>query len=244
MSIGDDSALCRTSDGYRCERHIRRLAGGERDGVGIRFVVGCGLAGVRTDSRGSGPLVAGRSLKFKMQDSKCKIEFQMEHRLGARFHDAQRFGPAHFCVPFLSWPRVASIPPSRSHGSGHATCGSVVVESGQDVRDRSFRYACKVARFTLGVTRTGTRPITDQLLKSATSVGANLEEAQAASSRREFVRYVDIALREARESAYWLRICVSLEVEPTAEVQRLRDEGDQIARILGAIVVKTKARGL
>ena len=120
----------------------------------------------------------------------------------------------------------------------------MVVESGQDIRDRSFRYACEVARFALGVTRTGTRPVTDQLLKSATSVGANLEEAKAASSRREFVRYVDIALREARESAYWLRICVSLEIEPKAEVEHLRNEADQIARVLGAIVVKTKARGL
>jgi len=120
----------------------------------------------------------------------------------------------------------------------------VVVESGQDIRERSFRYACEVARFALGVTRTGTRPVTDQLLKSATSVGANLEEAKAASSRREFVRYIDIALREARESCYWLRICVALELEPKAEVERLRNEGDQIARILGAIVVKTKARGV
>jgi len=118
----------------------------------------------------------------------------------------------------------------------------VVVESGQDIRDRSFRYACEVARFALGVNRAGTRQVTDQLLKSATSVGANLEEAKAASSRREFVRYADIALREARESGYWLRICVALELEPKAEVERLRNEGDLIARILGAIVVKTRAR--
>ena len=94
------------------------------------------------------------------------------------------------------------------------------------------------------MTRTGTRPVTDHLLRSATSVGANLEEGKAASSRRKFVRYVDIALREARESAYWLRICVSLEIEPKAEVERLRNEGDQIARVLGAIVVRTKARGV
>jgi len=119
----------------------------------------------------------------------------------------------------------------------------VVVESGQDIRDRSFRCACEVAG-SRSVCRTGTRPVTDHLLRSATSVGANLEEGKAASSRRKFVRYVDIALREARESAYWLRICVSLEIEPKAEVERLRNEGDQIARVLGAIVVRTKARGV
>ena len=124
------------------------------------------------------------------------------------------------------------------------SCGDVVVESGQDIRDRSFRYACDVAKLALSLTRPGTRPITDQLLKSGTSVGANLDQAKAASSRREFVRYVDIALREARESAYWLRICVALELEPKAEIERLRSEGQQIARILGAIVVNTRSRGV
>lgn len=120
----------------------------------------------------------------------------------------------------------------------------MAAQAGQDIRDRSFRYGCDIATFALGVTRAGTRPITDQLLRSGTSVGANLEEAKAASSPREFVRYLDIALREVRESCYWLRICAALELEPKAEVERLRDEGDQIGRILGAIVVKTKTRGV
>ena len=45
------------------------------------------------------------------------------------------------------------------------------------------------------------------------AVGANLEEAKAGSSKREFIRYVEISLREAREAAYWLRILVALELE-------------------------------
>ena len=83
------------------------------------------------------------------------------------------------------------------------------------------------------------RNLIDQLLKSATEVGAHLEEAKAASSKREFVRYVEIALREAREASYWLRICAALELAPSAD---LGGEADQIARILGSIVVRTKLR--
>ena len=73
-------------------------------------------------------------------------------------------------------------------------------------------------------------------------VGANLEEAKAASSKREFVRYVEISLHEAREASYWLRSFVALEVVPSSDVNDLSGEADQIARILGSIVVRTKLR--
>ena len=79
-------------------------------------------------------------------------------------------------------------------------------------------------------------------MKSATEVGANLEEAKAASSKREFVRDVEIALREAREASYWLRIFGALELAPAVEVNDLEGEADQIARILGWIFVRTKQR--
>ena len=88
--------------------------------------------------------------------------------------------------------------------------------------------------------RPGVRCLVDQLLKSGTAVGANLEEAKAGSSRRDFVRYVEIALREARETVYWLRIYTALHLGSAEEVESLRGEGEQIARILGAIVVSAK----
>lgn len=83
--------------------------------------------------------------------------------------------------------------------------------------------------------------ILDQLLRSSTSVGANLEEAKAASSKREFIRMCEIALREARESLYWLRICLELELLPPSAAA-LKDEADQIARIIATVVIKTKRR--
>jgi len=114
----------------------------------------------------------------------------------------------------------------------------------QDIRDRTFKFACAVATLVLSLDEYRLRSIVDQLLRSATSVGANLEEAKAASSRKDFLRYVQISLRESREAIYWLRICAELKFGPEAELRELSGEGDQIARILGAIVVSTKRRML
>ena len=114
-------------------------------------------------------------------------------------------------------------------------------DSARDIRDRAFSLACRVARLALSLTPTpGIRCIVDQLLKAGTGVGANLEEAKAASSRRESVRYLEIALREARESLYWLRICAALKLGSAEQLQDLQGEADQIVRILTAIVVNTK----
>jgi four helix bundle protein len=114
-------------------------------------------------------------------------------------------------------------------------------DSSQDIRDRAFRYACRIGKLAPIVTSyRGLRPLADQLLKSGTEVGANLEEAKAASSKREFIRYVEIALREARESVYWLRLCVALQIGPVDEIEVLRHEGVQISRVLATIVLRAK----
>ena len=116
-------------------------------------------------------------------------------------------------------------------------------QNAQDIRDRSFAFGCAVARLALSLAPVvGVRVIIDQLLKAGTAVGANLEEAKAGSSRREFVRCVEISLREARESLCWLRICEALELGPLKQVRELRGEDDQLVRILTAIVVNTKRR--
>ena len=114
-------------------------------------------------------------------------------------------------------------------------------DSGQEIRDRTFRYACDVGRFTFSLTQhSGWRCIIQQLLRSGTSVGANLEEAKAASSWREFIRFVEIALREARESVFWLRLCAALRPATASQLAALQDEGEQIARVLAAIVITAK----
>jgi four helix bundle protein len=116
-------------------------------------------------------------------------------------------------------------------------------DKSQDIRDRTFRFGCDVTRLALSIEpRPGLRRLVDQLVSAGTSIGANLEEAKAGSSKREFIRYLEIALRESRETKYWLRIFIELELCPPRDAEPLRDEADQIARILGAIVVSSKRR--
>jgi four helix bundle protein len=113
----------------------------------------------------------------------------------------------------------------------------------QDIRDRTFRFGCGVARYSLGLApRPGVRTVIDQLLRSGTGIGANLEEAKAASSKKEFIRFTEISLREARESHYWIRICLALGLGETTVLDGLLAENDEIIRILVAIVVSAKRR--
>jgi four helix bundle protein len=116
-------------------------------------------------------------------------------------------------------------------------------DTAKDIRDRAFAFGCKVARLALSLTpRPGVRALVDQLLRAGTAVGANLEEAKAASTKREFLRDVEISLREAREAWYWLRIYRELQLGDPSTVHELVNEADSIIRILTAIVISTKRR--
>jgi four helix bundle protein len=77
-----------------------------------------------------------------------------------------------------------------------------------------------------------------QLAKAATSVGANVEEADGAESRRDFIHKLSIARKEARETRYWLRI-VRASV-PHEEWVLLQGESEEIARIISAIIGSAK----
>ena len=113
----------------------------------------------------------------------------------------------------------------------------------KDIRERAFAFGCRVARLALSLApRPGVRGLVHQLLRSGTSVGANLEEAKAASTKREFLRGVEISLREAREAWYWLRIYKELQLGDPGTVLELVNEADSIVRILTSIVISTKRR--
>jgi four helix bundle protein len=77
-------------------------------------------------------------------------------------------------------------------------------------------------------------------LKAGTSVGANIEEAQAGQSKADFISKTAIALKEARETHYWLRLLVASQVSPEARISGLRTEAEELMRIIGAIVVSAK----
>ena len=81
-----------------------------------------------------------------------------------------------------------------------------------------------------------------QLLRSATSVGANLVEADAAETRKDFVHKCRLALKEARESGYWLRLLLLAEIVESHRLASLLSETEQLISILVRIIVNTKDR--
>jgi four helix bundle protein len=115
------------------------------------------------------------------------------------------------------------------------------LSDGREIRERTFRFACDVlALHDVLVTRgTSARDIGRQLARSATSVGANLEEADAGQSRPDFISKCTIALKEARESHYWLRI-LRATGKVAAAADPLIHEADRIVAVLTSIVKKAK----
>ena len=111
-----------------------------------------------------------------------------------------------------------------------------------DLQERLFQFSISTIYFLrLLPNDPEYKVIRYQLIKSATSTGANYEEAQAGSSRADFNNKVRISLREMRESNYWLRILNTLQNE-NKQLIKLLVESQELKLILGKIVNKTTAK--
>ena len=112
----------------------------------------------------------------------------------------------------------------------------------KDIRERTFEFALRIIKLCdeLNQKPGVCREMSRQLLKAGASVGANTEEAQAAQSKPDFISKNSIALKEARETHYWLRLLIAANVMPEKRLTELRDEAEELKRILGSIVVSAK----
>lgn len=108
-----------------------------------------------------------------------------------------------------------------------------------DLLERTFNFGVRCLKLLRSLPNTSEYQIIKfQLGKSATSVGANYEEAQAGSSKADFKNKVRISLKEARESNYWLRVLKALEENPNSELDFLVNESKEIKNILASILKK------
>ena len=109
-----------------------------------------------------------------------------------------------------------------------------------DLLKRTFNFGISCLKFLRKLeSNPENNLIRFQLGKSCTSVGANYEESQAGSSKADFINKVKIALREARETNYWLRILKELNDNNDESLESLIKESQELKNILGAIVVKS-----
>ena len=112
-----------------------------------------------------------------------------------------------------------------------------------DLEKRLFEFAIRTIKFMRTLPNsTEYKVIKYQLAKSSTSSGANYEEAQAGSSKADFSNKTRIALREMRESNYWLRIINRILENKENELLFLIKESNELKKILGSIVQKTRSK--
>jgi four helix bundle protein len=82
--------------------------------------------------------------------------------------------------------------------------------------------------------------ISDQLLRSATSIGANIIEAQAGSSKKDFIKFFEIALKSSNETKYWLGLLRDATKAKPTEIDDLLREASEVSKMLGASVLTLK----
>lgn len=87
---------------------------------------------------------------------------------------------------------------------------------------------------------TSNKPISTQLIRSVTSIGANYEEACEAESAKDFVHKIKISKKEAKETLYWLRIVANTNNGLASEIALLTQETDEFVKIFSSIVSKFK----
>lgn len=118
-----------------------------------------------------------------------------------------------------------------------------------DLRERTGKFAVNIIKLvrifpkdTIGLI------MGKQVLRAGTSIGANLEEADAASSRRDFFHKISISRKEAQETYYWLSVAAKAQIFNNREnalfLSELLQEASELARILSSIASKERGQGI
>lgn len=108
---------------------------------------------------------------------------------------------------------------------------------------KSYAFAVKVVKFCFDMQSKNREYILSrQLLKSGTSIGANVEEAQGSISKAEFIAKIQIALKEAKESKYWLRLIIDTGIYDSPEKESLLSDCAELIILLTSILKTAKTK--
>ncbi len=113
----------------------------------------------------------------------------------------------------------------------------------KDIRKRSFSYTLRAVKLYQHLQKQGDGAgwiLGKQYLRAASSIGANIEEAQAGESRADFVHKLGIARKEARESVYWLRVLAESNLVPRRRIQLLTRETEELLNVITSIILQTR----
>ena len=112
---------------------------------------------------------------------------------------------------------------------------------GDELSDRFLEFAARVIRLVMALPKNPVaRHFGGQLLRCGTGVGSNYEEARGAESRADFIHKLGVAWKESREAWYWLRLIQKTSVVKPSLVEKLLQEFNAIAAILGKSLATAK----
>lgn len=104
----------------------------------------------------------------------------------------------------------------------------------------SFEFSIEIIHYSEKLEQRRKYVLANQLLKSGTSIGANVREAQNAESLMDFVHKMKIAAKEATETEYWLELCEAAETYPNPD--GLKERTLEIAKLLNQIIATSKTK--
>jgi|SRR3989344_30775 len=113
-----------------------------------------------------------------------------------------------------------------------------------DLKVRAYHYAIAIIKFidSLDKKDFSTAIISKQLIRSATSIGANIIEAQAGSSKKDFTNFFSHALKSANESKFWLGLLRDSGKTDKQRAETLLQETKELANILGSSIVTLRGK--
>ena len=114
-----------------------------------------------------------------------------------------------------------------------------------DVKYRAYRFSLLIIDFISQLpNKKAFWVIGDQLLRSATSIGANIVEAKSSSSKKEFIRYFEVALKSANETKYWLSLLrdSNLEGSDKTKVEEVLSEAIELSNMIASSLLTMKGK--
>jgi four helix bundle protein len=112
----------------------------------------------------------------------------------------------------------------------------------KEIKERCFEFSLSIIKYIQGIeVKKLYYSVFDQLLRSSTSIGANVIEGKSAHSKKDFIKFYEIALKSANETKYWLMLIEKGLKIDKEETIILHTEADEIAKILATIIIKTKS---
>lgn len=110
-----------------------------------------------------------------------------------------------------------------------------------DIKKRSYLFALEIIKLIKSLNKDfSTEIIAKQLLRSATSIGANIIEGQASSSKKDFVNFHTHSLKSANETKFWLGLLRDSNMADKEQVNFLLEETKELANIVASIVISAK----